>query len=154
MYAEAIVEYKKAATTLDNCAEDFGLFKKEIAQMEAAVFGNIAFCYGKDQLAKEQIQYCSKVLDRALYIDDVNVLIKAYMRRGLAYEQQEKYKAAINDLVRVRELQPTNVQAQQGITRIQKYIKEDTGENYVPNAEDIELPDLPELKAPEEKATQ
>jgi hypothetical protein len=25
------------------------MFKKEISQMEAAVFGNIAFCYGKDQ---------------------------------------------------------------------------------------------------------
>ena len=39
-----------------------------------------------------------------------------------------------------------NKAAQQAITRCQKYIKEDEGVNYVPNAEDIELPDLPEIK--------
>ena len=44
--------YKNAAEVLDIAMEDFGVFKKEIAQMEAAVFGNIAFCYGKDQQDK------------------------------------------------------------------------------------------------------
>ena len=48
------------------------------------------------------------MLDKSLYIEDVNMLIKAYLRRGLAYEATEKYKAAINDLSRVRELQPMN----------------------------------------------
>jgi hypothetical protein len=48
------------------------------------------------------------VIDRALYLDDINVLVKAYLRRGLAYEHMEKYKLAVNDLIRVRELQPTN----------------------------------------------
>ena len=42
-----------------------------------------------------------------------------------------------------------NKQAQQALLRCQKYIKEDEGESYVPNAEDIELPDLPELKKEE-----
>ena len=88
--------------------EDFGVFKKEIAQLEAAIYGNIAFCYGKDQQDRQQIDYCTKVIDRSLYIEDVNVLTKAYLRRGLAYESTEKFKLAVNDLVRVRELQPTN----------------------------------------------
>jgi len=48
-YAEAINLYKKAADILANCAEYFTPYKKELAQMEAAVFGNIAFCYSKDQ---------------------------------------------------------------------------------------------------------
>jgi hypothetical protein len=48
------------------------------------------------------------VIDRALYLEDINVLIKAYLRRGLAYELMEKYKLASNDLHRVRELQPAN----------------------------------------------
>jgi tetratricopeptide (TPR) repeat protein len=48
--------------------------------------------------------YSTKVIDRALYLEDINVLIKAYLRRGLAYEHLEKYKLAANDLVRVREL--------------------------------------------------
>jgi hypothetical protein len=46
-----------------------------------------------------------------LYLDDTNVLVKAYLRRGLAYEHLEKYKLACNDLFRVRELQPYNKQA-------------------------------------------
>lgn len=76
------------------------------------------------------------------------MLIKAYLRRGLAYETVERYKPAVNDLMRVRELQPMNKQAQQGIQRCQKYIKQDEGESYIPNDEDISLPDLPELKSP------
>ena len=94
--------YKAAASILDDCLEDFAVFKKEIAQQEAAIFGNIAFCYGKDKHDKQQIEYCTKVISRALYIDDANVLIKAYLRRGLAYEHSEKFKLAANDLTRVR----------------------------------------------------
>lgn len=51
------------------------------------------------------------MIDRALYIDDINILMKAYLRRGLAYEQREKYRLSANDLHRVREVQPTNRQA-------------------------------------------
>ena len=111
-YAEAITHYQRAASTLENCVDDFQMFKKEISQMEAAIYGNIAFCYGKDQHDKAQITYCTKVIDRALYIEDINMLIKAYLRRGLAYENTERYKLAVNDLTRVRELQPMNKQAQ------------------------------------------
>lgn len=48
-YAEAITLYKQAAIQLDNAIDSFTVFKKEIAQMEAAIFGNIAFCFGKDK---------------------------------------------------------------------------------------------------------
>lgn len=41
--------YKAAAALLDDASDDFGVFRKELKQMEAAVFGNIAFCYGKDK---------------------------------------------------------------------------------------------------------
>lgn len=122
-YAEAIRLYKNAAEILDIAMEDFSVFKREIAQQEAAIFGNIAFCYGKDQQERAQIEYSTKVIDRSLYIDNVDMLIKAYLRRGLAYEQTEKFKLAVNDLTRVRELQPMNKQAQQGIQRCQKYIR-------------------------------
>lgn len=100
--------YKSAATLLDDALDSFGVFKKEIAQMEAAVFNNIAFCYGKDKQDKQQVEYCSKVIDRALFIDDVSVLQKAYLRRGLAYEHSEKFKLGANDLHRVRQMDPMN----------------------------------------------
>lgn len=47
-YAEAVRLYKNAAEVLDIAYEDFGVFKREIAQLEATIFNNIAFCYGKD----------------------------------------------------------------------------------------------------------
>ena len=112
LYAEAVQLYKNAAEILEIAQEDFGVFKKEIAQMEAAIFGNIAFCYGKDQHDRMQVEFCTKVIDRSLYIEDVNMLIKAYLRRGCSYEALEKYKLAVNDLTRVRELQPMNKRAQ------------------------------------------
>jgi hypothetical protein len=43
-----------------------------------------------------------------LYLDDTNVLVKAILRRGMAYENLEKYKLAVNDFARVRDLQPYN----------------------------------------------
>lgn len=107
-YADAINAYKSCAEMLDNSLEDFPLFKREISQLEANIYNNIAFCYGKDQQDKQQVVFCAKVIDRALYIEDVNVIIKAYLRRGLAYENLEKYKQSANDLQRVRDLQPTN----------------------------------------------
>jgi hypothetical protein len=60
---------------------------------------------------RKEIEFTTKVLDRALYLDNANILVKAYLRRGLAYESQEKYKLAANDLMRVREMEPYNKQA-------------------------------------------
>ena len=107
-YAEAIVLYKKAVNILEIAYEDFGVFKKEIAQQEAAIFNNIAHCYGKDSHDKASIDFSTKVIERAPYIDDIMVLIKAYLRRAAAYEHIERYKPAVDDLMRVRELQPYN----------------------------------------------
>ena len=115
-YADSIAKYLRAAEILENAYDSFGqLFKKDLAQLEAAIFNNIAFCYGRQEDDRKQIDFTSKVIERAPYLTDINVLLKAYLRRGLAYEHVEKYKLAINDLTRVRELQPYNKQAQQGI---------------------------------------
>ena len=78
--------YKAAATLLEEILEDFPLFKKEISQLEATIFNNIAFCYGKDKMERQEVEYTTKVIDRALYLDGTDVLVKAYLRRGLAYE--------------------------------------------------------------------
>lgn len=93
---------------MEDLIEDFPLFKKEISQLEATIYNNIAFCYGKDEQHKKEVEYTTKVIDRALYLDDTNILVKAYLRRGLANEALEKYKPACNDLNRVKELQPYN----------------------------------------------
>jgi hypothetical protein len=48
------------------------------------------------------VDYCTKVIDRAPYIKDIQVMIKARLRRGAAYESCEKYKKAADDLMYVR----------------------------------------------------
>lgn len=143
--------YKAAATLLEEILEDFPLFKKEISQLEATIFNNIAFCYGKDKMERQEVEYTTKVIDRALYLDDTNVLVKAYLRRGLAYEQLEKYKLACNDLHRVKELQPYNQQAQNAMTRCLKFIKQDEGIDYIPKNCDIELPKMEGIRTAEQQ---
>jgi len=38
-----------------------------------------------------EIDYTTKVIDKQMYLTDKNVLLKAYLRRGLAYEEMEKF---------------------------------------------------------------
>ena len=79
------------------------------------------------------------MIDRALFIDDISVLTKAYLRRGLAYEHCEKFKLAANDLARVRNIDPMNKQARDSLARCLKCIKQDEGIDYVPEGEDIAI---------------
>jgi len=37
-------------------------------------------------------------------VKDKTLLVKAYMRRALAYEHMEKFKEALEDLTKVKEL--------------------------------------------------
>ena len=101
--------YKQAEELLENAHEDFlPYLKKELAQAEAAIFGNLAFCYQKEQHDSAVISYCGKVIDHAQSLGDETILFKAYTRRGLAFERTEKYREAIDDLSKVREAQSGN----------------------------------------------
>jgi tetratricopeptide (TPR) repeat protein len=71
-------------------------------------------------MTKDEIKACTLVVKLEEHIKDKNILVKAHLRRGLAYETLEKYKDAKNDMTRVKELQPANSQASQGLTRIKK----------------------------------
>jgi hypothetical protein len=51
-------------------------------------------------------------------LTDKQLLIKAYLRRGLAYEQSEKWLNAKADIATVKELQFDNSVAQQAAQRI------------------------------------
>lgn len=69
----------------------------------------------------------------------MNVLTKAYLRRGLAYEHCEKFKLAANDLTRVKQMEPMNKQAKDSLSRCLKCIKQDEGIEYVPEGDDIRI---------------
>lgn len=132
-YGDAINSYRAAVQVLESAGEDFPLFKKEIAQMEATIFNNIAACCRKELNSKAEIEYSTKVIDLAEYVSDKAVLLKAFLRRGLAYEQLEKYLEAKEDMLSVKELQYDNKQASQCLHRVQKAIKDVYGGN-VPEA--------------------
>lgn len=51
---------------------------------------------------------------------DKNIVVKALTRRGLALEHLEKYKDAKEDMQKVKTLQPSNKQASESLTRINK----------------------------------
>lgn len=51
-YSGAAKIFKVAADILEVTQEDFPLFKKEVANLEARLFGNIANCYSKDMFDK------------------------------------------------------------------------------------------------------
>ena len=85
-YGEAIHSYKAAVQVLESAGEDFPLFKREIAQMEATIFNNMAACCRKELNSKAEVEYSTKVIDRSEHVSDKTVLLKAFLRRGLAYE--------------------------------------------------------------------
>jgi len=93
---------------LESASEDFPLFRTEMSQMEATVFNNIAACSKKELNSKMEVQYTTKVIERAEHLSEVSVLLKAFLRRGLAYEQMEKYLQAREDMLSVKQLQADN----------------------------------------------
>lgn len=87
---------------MESAGEDFPLFKTEISQIEATVFNNLAACCKKELNSKLEIEYTAKVIERGPYLTDASVLLKAYLRRGLAYEQLEKFLQAKEDMLSVK----------------------------------------------------
>lgn len=94
MYDEAIQIYIEASDLAEKNHGTFKYFKRDIIQKEASIFNNIAACYKQGHHNKKEIEYCTKVIERAPFISDMNMLAKAYQRRGYAYEHMEKYAEA------------------------------------------------------------
>ena len=80
----------------------------------------MAASFSKNEQKKEEIQACSKLLAMESAILDQNLVIKALFRRGTAYEKIEKYKEAKEDMMRVKTLQPSNIEASKCLTSISK----------------------------------
>jgi len=107
-YGEAVKQYKSAIDVLESAVEDFPLFKQELISIEATIFNNLAACCHKELNSKSEIEYTTKVIERQQYLTDSSVLLKAYLRRGLAYEQQEKFLPAKEDMLSVKQIQAEN----------------------------------------------
>lgn len=107
-YGDAVKAYHAAAEVLEAAAEDFPLFLTEVRQVEATVYNNLAACAKKDTNTRLEIDYTTKVIERQEHLSEKSVLLKAYLRRGLAYEESEKYLQAKEDMLSVKELQAEN----------------------------------------------
>lgn len=127
-YGEAVKHYKTAAEMLESAIEDFPLWKQELTSVEATIFNNMAACCKKELNSKMEIEYTTKVIDRQNWIADKTLLVKAYLRRGLAYEQIEKFLPAKEDMLTVKQLQADNKQASQCLHRVNKAIKDVYGD--------------------------
>jgi|TARA_B110001450_G_C17461059_1_gene416243 hypothetical protein len=55
----------KGTDSLESAIEDFPLWKQELTEYEASLFNNISVCHNKDLNSKLEIEYTSKVIDRA-----------------------------------------------------------------------------------------
>lgn len=127
-YGEAVKIYKQADDVLMNCVEDFPLFRQELAQVQATIYNNMAACSKKDLDTKSEITYTTKVIDLQEYLTDSSLLLKAYLRRGIAYENSEKFLQAREDMLTVREIQYDNKVMQSCLTRVNKAIKQEYGD--------------------------
>jgi tetratricopeptide (TPR) repeat protein len=124
MYEEAVAHYLRAVDQIGSKKSEYTHFKKNLTEKEALIYSSIASCYKQTQQTKKEIEYCSKVIERAPYVSDSNVLAKSYLLRGYAYESIEKLNEAKEDMTRVRELQPTNQEASRALARLNKAIKD------------------------------
>mmetsp|Transcript_8325 Transcript_8325/g.9690 ORF Transcript_8325/g.9690 Transcript_8325/m.9690 type:complete len:251 (-) Transcript_8325:102-854(-) len=80
-----------------------------------------AICYTNRAECRRQTavdELCIDDCSQALELQPANV--KALTRRGLSYERLDKVKLAMADYKKIKELDPSNMQASQGITRCQK----------------------------------
>lgn len=104
MYEEAVTHFTKATELIALKKPEFSSLKKHLTEKEATIFGSIAACYKQTQSTKKEIEFCSKVIERAPYVNDTTILAKAYLGRGYSYETLEKFNEARDDFNRVREL--------------------------------------------------
>jgi hypothetical protein len=90
-YGDAVKDFLSSVSILEGAVEVFPLFKKDLIQLEAKIYNNIAACHRKESNNELVIKFTTKVIARTKYISDSRVLLKAFLRRGLAYEKQAKF---------------------------------------------------------------
>ena len=96
-FDEAIEKYGKCIATIESY-EDAKNKNGPLQRVKAPLFNNIAYCYKQKQETKRVIDYASRVIAEAPFLAGQDVLAKAYLRRGLAYEESEKFTLAAADV--------------------------------------------------------
>ncbi len=124
-YDEAIDKFRSCQKILEKlkASNRGGVPAEEFATREALLNNNIAVCYKQKQDSTGVITYSTKVIESG--VTDINILLKAYILRGFANEAVDKVKQAKVDWLKVKELQPDNIDATKALQRIESALKQD-----------------------------
>lgn len=120
-FQSAIAKYTEAMEQLVNIDLEQPL--PYIDQLKASVLNNIALCYVQMSQPDKVIQLTTS----SLYYSNSSkpTQIKAYLLRGLAYEQTEKHLCAKVDMLACKRLDSENIQATQCLHRLSTVLKPD-----------------------------
>lgn len=127
-YDEAMDKYKSCLKTLETLQKSnkIGVPSEEFLKREATTNNNIAVCYKQKQEASGVIIYATKVINSP--ITDREIKLKAYILRAYAHEDVDKIKLAREDWIKVKEMQPGNIDASKALTRIEVAITKDNAQ--------------------------
>ena len=128
-YHEAINSYSEALKQLVNLtSKDTDLLNNT----KAALYSNIALCYYQLSEDHKVIEFSSSALN--VKPSNTNILIKAHLRRALSSENLERVQAAKADMIKVKELDPSNMQASQALQRYAQHLNHEGEKQAVSKA--------------------
>ncbi|KAM3143964.1 hypothetical protein pb186bvf_004015 [Paramecium bursaria] len=99
----------------------------QLLDIRAQLLSNLTLCHFQQQEYSKVVEYTTLIINDHCPKD---VEMKAYLRRALAYEHMEKLSLSKQDFYKVKELDPGNLQASQGLSRLQKIMNEDEHNDF------------------------
>ncbi|CAD8110823.1 unnamed protein product [Paramecium primaurelia] len=94
----------------------------QFVELRAILLSNLAYCHLQLQEYQKVIEYCGNILEDNIAWD---IKTKAYLRRGMAYERLDKVVLSKLDFLRVKDLDPGNLQASQALDRLSKIMSQE-----------------------------
>ncbi|KAK7197254.1 stress-inducible protein STI1 [Novymonas esmeraldas] len=106
-------KYDQAAEFYSRAIE----LQREPVKEKAVYYANRAACHQQTHMYSLMVDDCNAAIE----IDAANV--KAYLRRGIAYEGMEKWKLALEDFTKAQSISPGVAGASQGMLRCQRALR-------------------------------
>lgn len=140
LHEKAINVFQTAINSF--CLEEFVYVDKELKEraykLRCGLWSNIAFANMQLDMPKRVIRACDEVLEIATLSKKVNLpedkalLEKTYLRRALQYEKLDHLEKALEDYKMVKQCNPGNLKASQGIRTCSMSLGIDKTGKYVP----------------------
>lgn len=125
-------DYLSSVKDLQELLEKINKLKKtdDAEYLRLTTISNIAFCYKKSELNNEAIHNSYEVInylwkkyeDRVISERELDLLLKALLRRGLSYESVERPDSAYKDYSRALLINPNYTQALNHRNKVSSYV--------------------------------